>query len=344
MKKIEFSFLLLLLIAGCKKSTSPPKANTPGQTDVYISGTVGSDDTTHAAYWKNGTMVLLPSGGQYSTAGNIIVTGNDVYVAGSLGKSMGYWKNGNFVSLNDTLNNSFSMAISGSDIYMTATVSDGVHYNGGYYKNGQYSKIAPDTITTDLLGIAVSGQDVLLGGIESSGLTPTIAKYWLNGEGHNLTDGTKNAFVFGVSFSGSDIYVLGGEFDASTKHCIAKYWKNGVAHIVSDTTGVNIATHIAFSGNDVYIAGFGYEGPIFSATRAAKFWKNDIETTITDGAYDSEASWVETSGTDTYVVFQEYAQGINQVAEYLKNGVRQQLTDGSRSAHAYASFIVSSNP
>jgi hypothetical protein len=341
MCKNLFVFMLfsIILFTGCKKDAGTP-AVPSNQTDVYISGTLGSGDTTHAVYWKNGNLVMLPDGGLPALAGNIVVSGNDVYVAGTRGKSFGYWRNGNYVSLNDTINSSCILTVSANDVYVLSTLPNGNHYEGGYYKNGQFSRISTvDSINTDVYSLAVNGLDLLVGVIETDGQKPSVAKYLLNGTEHSLTDGTKYAYVFGVAFSGSDIYAVGGEFDSTRKYCTAKYWKNGVAHIVSGTTGINMGTHIAISGNDVYIAGYGYDGPIFSGTRAAKYWKNGVETQITDGAYDAEASWVEVSGTDVYIVFQEFTQGIFPVSKYIKNGTLVQLTNHKWPANAYSSFV-----
>jgi hypothetical protein len=336
-----FLLLSISLFTRCKKDAGSPNTNPSIKKDLYISGTLGTGDTAHAVYWKNDSLVTLQSDVLPSYAGNIVVSGNDIYVAGRKGNGSGYWKNGNYISLNDSNSSSFSLAVSVSDIYMMSTLPNGNHYSGGYYKNGLFSRISTiDSINTDVTAIAVSGQDVLLGEIETDGLKPSIAKYWLNGTSHNLTDGSKFAYVFGVAFAGSDIYAVGGEFDSSGKYCTAKYWKNGVPHPVSDFVGVNMGVHIAISGTDVYVAGYGYEGPIFSATRAAKYWKNGAETMITDGAYESEATWVEISDADVYVVFQEFTQGIFPVAKYLKNGSPVQLTNTTGPASAFSSFIA----
>jgi hypothetical protein len=338
-KRLPFFFLLLIfLFTRCKKDTANPST----QNDLYISGTLGSGDTSHAVYWKNGNLVILPGDGLPSAAGNIAVSGTDVYVAGRKGNGFGYWKNGNYVSLNDTFNLSFSLAVSAGDIYMMSTLPNGNYYMGGYYKNGEFFRISsPDSINTNLTAIAVNGQDLLLGEIETDGSKPSVAKYLLNGTAHDLTDGTKFAYVYGVAFARNDIYVVGGEFDASGKYCTAKYWKNGIPYNVSDTTGYNMGTHIAISGINVYVSGYGYEGPFISAApRTAKYWRNGVQTRITDGAYDSEASWVEVSGTDVYVVFQEFTQGIFPVAKYLKNGTLVQLTDPATPAVAYSSLVA----
>ena len=117
-------------------------------TDVYVTGTLNA---TAACYWKNGQLVVLPSGslGGASAAG-IAIVGNDVYIAGSVYNpsianfNAVYWKNGQLVYLADPSVPAQAnyMAVSGNDIYIggTAQGTDGhgnPQFNPVYWKNGK---------------------------------------------------------------------------------------------------------------------------------------------------------------------------------------------------------------
>lgn len=338
---IFFPCLILILFTRCKKESSQPQPGPPLPYNVYISGSTGSGNSTQAVYWKNDTMHTLASGGLPSLAGNIIYSDSDVYVSGVKGDSTGYWKNGVFVSLNDTTNYGDLIAVSGTNIYATINTKNGNIYRGGYYKNGQYSRISSvDSVSTLVTSIAVRGQDLLIGYTETNGTKPAVAKYWLNGLNFTLSDGTRPAYVFGVAFDGSDIYAVGAELDTVKGFSTAKYWKNGVPTNVSDTTGYNVGLNIVISGTDIYVAGYGHDGSVSSGNKdAARYWKNGTAATITDGVYEAKATSLAITGSDVFVIYQEFQNGASNSANYVKNGNKLTLKSPSPAVASYC-FIT----
>ncbi len=99
----------------------------------YKQGPLGLIAITAPEYWKNGNPVNLSNGANYGTGEAIIVSGNDLYVAGeedndseSLFIDSGthsvakYWKNGIPVNLTDGSYDAYatSIVISGNDVYV----------------------------------------------------------------------------------------------------------------------------------------------------------------------------------------------------------------------------------
>lgn len=130
-----------------------------------------------------------------------------------------------------------------------------------FWKNGQQTQL-DGPVPAYATGIFVSGTDVYISGwCDSSG--KKIAKYWKNGIGHNLTDGTNQARANAAYFSGGNVYFAG--FESNGTKNVATYWKNGIAFYISDGINDAKATSIFVAGNDVYVAG---EETVGSSTTA----------------------------------------------------------------------------
>jgi hypothetical protein len=177
-----------------------------------------------AEYWKNGNVVsLTPPIIPYSYCVNsIVVSGNDVYVAGStsngyFAQSAIYWKNGNLVNLAavntnavDTGSNATSIAVAGNDVYVAGSKSWYPNYVNNsvaqYWKNGTPVVLTDQSHLGYATSIAVAGNDVYVAGVEYTLVAPfitrpSIATYWKNGNLVNLTDGSKNATANSIFLS-----------------------------------------------------------------------------------------------------------------------------------------------
>src|SRR3979411_432834 len=128
MLKVCLSLLLLGFFSCSKKSNS--NINPP--LNVYIAGdeTSATGTISIATYWKNGSPVPLTDGSKPATASSIIVSGNNVYVAGTEFNGTRNvatdWKNGSPVSLTDGSKpaSANSIVVSGNDVYVAGVESN----------------------------------------------------------------------------------------------------------------------------------------------------------------------------------------------------------------------------
>lgn len=173
--KINYSLIILLVILGicsCKKNADIQ------QVDVYIAGQVQEGNNYFAKYWKNGSLVNLPTAqNSYSIANSITVSGSDIYVAGyeqTPGNSIvaKYWKNGVGVNLGNGLANTyaFDIAVSGTDMYVAGEeryqLINGSHGFAKYWKNGVAVNLNDSSVDALGTAIVVSGNDIYVAGVE----------------------------------------------------------------------------------------------------------------------------------------------------------------------------------
>lgn len=314
-KSIFFIFLCFIFLS-CKKNANSINFNTATDTNIYVAGTDGSN----AVLWKDGTENILSSSG---FASDVVVSGNDVYVAGVADESMNlspggpsgqfvYWKNG-------AQNNIGNLRILGPTGPGSVSVANNnVYYaNSSCWKNGAIITL-PGQGSGFVNCTLVTGNDVYFAGSDSVG----DAAYWKNGilnvAGKTSYPGT-NAGVFCMYVSGNDVY-LGGVNNGST----GTYWKNGVATVLQSPGNGYYVTNvhsIYVSGNDVYALG-NLIVPINGGTNAPAYWKNGVENDLPlNGAAYGNTSSIFVNGTDIYVAGYTSAGAV-----YWKNGVETILS------------------
>jgi hypothetical protein len=301
--------VLIMLIASCKKNSNPPIPPTPSTgNDIYVAGdTSGLNNGRIAVYWKNGIRTALTVNNEDGHAQCIVVSNNDVYVAGDIKTAANknpiatYWKNGKKINL-----------------------SDGVTPSKAY-------------------SIAVNGTDVHVAGFTTTAAGKHVATYWKNGQPVMLTDasGAQNeSMAFSIAVSGTDVYVGGVLFTADEIYGNATYWKNGVPVSLTNNTSYACINSMCISGSDVHAAGIVLK-PFSSSV--ATYWKNDTTISLTNNSDFIEGYGISVSGNDVHVVgkTQPSYQSIPGVATYWKNNVPQYLSGAmSRNSVAYGVFAL----
>lgn len=171
--------------------------------DVFVSGgsneyQIDSANTYQfARYWKNGVSVNLSGGLIDSSTGGtvssrpyttgIFVSGNDVYVSGTLSGSRAlYWKNGApiFLTGNGTLGaGAEAIFVNGSDVYAAGYVDSAGASYAVYWKNGVATTLSTNPSSAN--SITISQDSVYIAGSENvSGKNYTTL--WTNGQATHM--------------------------------------------------------------------------------------------------------------------------------------------------------------
>ncbi len=298
----RFSFLapiLLLFFISCDKDDDHHTEEDPLSVYVYAAGTRMHQDRLQALYMKNKQVVELPYRiGMATSANDIQVAGNDVYVIGSAMEKQGtsyrnikalLWKNGQPQVLNTPASKSAianALFISGDDVYVA----------GSYVPEGE-----------DATSRAV---------------------VWKNGEPVNIGKSNVITRLEDIFVLDNDIHVVG--YENHNPGIVSKYWKNGVETVLSQTSSTTYAKSIHVDGTDVYIVGYADGG----GDRSLKLWKNGVPTNLISGTSVIRGLGVTVDNGDVYATGYEQV-GSKYTPRVFKNNEPLPIQH-SNSGHVYA--------
>ena len=221
-------------------------------------------------YWLDGNWadLALPSGYDWGNVYSIVVSGNDLYLAGEIfpGYAPGYWLNGTWNGLptppGSDVAQAYSLAVSGTDVYAAGWKDSNGAALPGYWLNGTWVDLPlPSGSVGGLVeSIVVSGSDVYAAGFaDASGAAYAGSPgYWLNGSwvGLALPTGLTEGAVTSLVVSGTDVYAAG--FSQSANAIVPGYWLNGtwVGLTVPLGSDGGAVTSLVLSDGKVYVAGY----------------------------------------------------------------------------------------
>jgi hypothetical protein len=317
--RIPFLFVIFCFISiSCTKSTQN-KNIVPGTT-VYVAGNNG----TNPVLWKNGNAETLSESEGY--ASQVVLYGNDIYVAGISGESGGvspagpsgqyvYWKNGTQVKIGNPAflrTGDVKVSASGNNVYF----ANGLSWKNGSVMplQGQGEGFVQSTFT--------AGNDIYFTGSDSVG----DAVYWKNGILNVVEQGYfpkynsgSDPMAFCIFVSGPDVYV--GGLDTNNA---GTYWKNGIATTLHSTiagSSVFGVTSIFVSGDDIYVSAILFV-PANGGVNTPAYWKNGIEYDLPlNGTTSGYTTSLYVSGSDVYASGNTSAGAV-----YWKNGVETILS------------------
>ncbi len=310
------------------------------QVDIYAAG----ERDGNGVFWKNGNPISLGTSSVIAFPHSIYVSGNDVYVAGSLAnigpsELAAVWKNGVATHLTDGAHQAWalSVVVSGNDVYVGGFETNANHVLVAMiWKNGVGIPLTDGTHTARVNSVFILGNDVYAAGYEEdTGFNDSYVKVWKNGVSTTIAHTYERAYP-SISVSGSDVYVTCSIHAASLQQT-AMLWKNGVS-IPLDNAYQAEPHSIWVSGSDVYVAGYS---PDPTHTPYATLWKNGVGSYFADGSNGGNARSVFLFGSDIYVADNCYAINTGTAATKIwKNGILSGfLTDENTSSYAYSIFV-----
>jgi len=233
--------------SGNKKSKDVSDWNISGAPGVYVLGSApythpsSNDPVSLPTLWKDGTEQHLTN--LVASCSSLFASGNDVYIAGTIGSIATLWKNGTHQTLEAGQPN--SVFVSGNDVYLAGCVAENIagdwEWNAVLWKNGVRQTLSSGG-TNSANSVFVSGGDVYVAG--TSGYS-SRAVLWKNGIQQTLGSGDANSsFVANSVFvSGNDVYVAGNDGDNYDNNK-ATLWKNGTAQRLTNGGGNSYANSV----------------------------------------------------------------------------------------------------
>ncbi|NLO71726.1 MAG: hypothetical protein GX102_12455 [Porphyromonadaceae bacterium] len=345
--------MMVLAFTACKKEepTPPPsRAKT-----VYVAGEVYVKTgewqaEPRATLWINGVAQALEKDLR-SRATRVFVSGDDVYVVGTIDNRAVVWKNGErFQILTDGSFPAYahSLFVSDNDVYVAGEIGGNSPHHGAYlWKNGDAKKLTDPGNYGGASAVYVSGSDVyVVGNVLNAGIM-----LWINGFPYNIIE-SESAYTTATSLygSGEHLYVV-GSFNSRIGAYIWKIdAKNGKV-IESQSLfkfSLFYANSVFVTDNDIYVASNCTMEDNGSSYSAAYLWKNKKAEPLANGQVErlsedsksAKANSVYVSGSDVYAVGRvSFREKPGLFAAIWVNGELQELTDGTTQAEAYSVFV-----
>ncbi|KAF5060162.1 hypothetical protein DSECCO2_328650 [anaerobic digester metagenome] len=190
------------------------------------------------------------------------------------------------------------------------------------WTNGNQAFLTNGNFESSANNVFKLNNDIFVAGYERNSVSPTdptemnkVAVYWKNGVMTEITDGSSNAEANSIAVSGTDIYVVGTEYNTTTMRQNARLWKNGTSVPLHDGSNWSIGNDVAIKGNDVYVTG----NETIGGTASAQLWKNGVRVDLPFTGSSSNAHRIIFDGNDIFIIGAHSEGGITKAC-YWKNG------------------------
>ncbi|WP_300670657.1 hypothetical protein [Soonwooa sp.] len=179
----------------------------------------------------------------------------------------------------------------------------------------------------------IKGKDIYILGYEGNADNRSESRLWKNGQLFDLKINLATTYINDIFVSGKDLYAVGTE--TLNQKSTVKLWKNGTL-VYSSPSAVNtIGLQIFAANNSVYFTYYEKLADDIPRNKAFRLWKDGTITNLTDYVHsNSTCAGLFVNGPEVYIGLSEYYVPTNQMAAYIwKNGVKTQLTDGTRDVY-----------
>jgi hypothetical protein len=275
----------------------------------YLAGRIGGC----IGYWKNGVITQLSSSS--GTVNSINVSGNDVYVAGTINNRPILWKNTAPIISSDTTGEIFDVKVVKGSVFASGCFLEPISMKilPLFWKNGvpYFLNTLPSTSEGKGYSLFVNNSDVYVCGYLTS-VYGNNAIIWRNG-GIVYVDTNSKSFLYSITIYGNNVYAVGVNYDSNlmSKPMLVA---NGANPMLLNNYGG--ANNVFVNGGDVYIS--GYTTDSISKNNTARVWKNNSIYLSMNNNSNSSALASTMFNNDLYTVGYNITLGTGFV---WKNGV-----------------------
>jgi hypothetical protein len=138
-------------------------------------------------------------------------------------------------------------------VYIAGTIKEGNTIWPVYWKDGAVHKIGAGANNIGATCIAVSGNNLYVGGYTANAQGVEQAAYWRNDTLVNVNTQSAYSSINDIAVVGNDVYLFGSDGNSSSDEQLC-YWKNDVKTILTGT-GAWTAGRMHVINGDVYTSG-----------------------------------------------------------------------------------------
>lgn len=312
------------MFISCNTDNIANNTQSSNAVDVFVVGEKTDYDFPRAFYWKNETLNYLTNENQRSSATEISVQDNQVYICGELfndnfDKTAVYWENGIIHTIEQNAE-THDILKSGNDLYITGVDSNNACV---YWKNGVKNILTTEAVTSSKMKMKMVGNDLFINGAEmNSNGTDVNLLFWKNGVKNIIYTGFGETSSIDVE---NNIVYLSGKRgltgNPSTIKCF--YSKNNEIITLDDIFSIN---KIDVENADVHLCGQNND---FGLT--PYYWKNGMKTNYSNSEDLNDISIVNSN---------LFACGNNRISDKYTIWINNVLSSGPEKTKANAICVI----
>jgi hypothetical protein len=317
--------IFLMFLSSCIDNSIPELVP-----DVYIAGNtrtvINGLERSTATFWKNGEQFKLPGGIVGSQANVIKVSGDDIFIAGTIYDDYNtnipvLWKNGEFIqlALPDSMGTNCmswvsSLEVNGSDVYIGGAIDKNddntINTTAVLWKNGQLIELS-NAYNKQVTSISISGEDVFVGRNDG---------YWKNGVFIPVRKAGHLSYLGATQLAKGDVFNAGTVY-TPYNYDIAVFWKNDSSIFMNGGENFDSSKgiFIEVSEDGVHLVGYIFNSYESSDKMLIGYWKNgNLEKLL--GSHGTEVKSLTVFERNVYISGKILDERNNSLGVYWVNG------------------------